>query len=231
MFKKLPLILSFLVLLPIVSCEEIGLTAEQVIAGLKEALTVGTENSVTSVNKIDGYFNNIARPGIKILFPEEAQIVEDVVSSIPLIGQPLVDNFVLNLNRAAEDAASFAKPIFINAITSITIEDAFGILKGTDDAATQYLKSKTFNELKNAFKPSIENSLESAGANDAWNEVISKYNSLPGSEPVTTDLPEYATTKALDGLFVLVADEELKIRNDPAARVSEILQTVFGEED
>lgn len=231
MLRKIPLLLSFLILFPIVSCEEVGLTTEQVIAGLKDALRVGTENSVLTANKTDGYFNNLIQPGIKILFPQEAQFVQAAVSALPIIGQPLVDEFVLSLNRAAENAASQAKPIFLNAIVGITIEDAFSILKGSDDAATQYLKSKTFNQLKNAFKPDIENSLESVGANDAWNAIISKYNSLPLSEPVTTDLPEYTTTKALDGLFILVADEELKIRKDPAARITDILQTVFGEQD
>jgi len=229
--KKFIIIISLVFMLPIISCEEAGLTQEQVIAGLKEALNVGTDNSVAIANKNNGYYANPIRPGIKILFPEDALFVQTVVSAIPLIGQPLVDDLILNLNRAAENAAVKAKPIFLNAITGITIEDGFAILKGADDAATQYLKSKTYNALKTAFKPDIENSLNAVGATTAWDAVITKYNTIPGSQQVNTDLPEYTTGKALDGLFVLVADEEFKIRKDPAARVTDILQTVFGELD
>jgi hypothetical protein len=207
------------------SCQK-ELTNDQIIEGLKEALRVGSENSVASANKTDGYFANLA---IKIAFPEDAAFVESAVAAIPLIGQGLVDDVVLKINRAAEDAADEAKPILIDAITNITISDALNILNGANDAATQYLKTNTYTQLKAAFKPDISNSLNSVGAAQAWTAVTDKYNAIPFHEPVNTDLPDYTTGKALDGLFVLVAQEEAKIRTDPAARVTDILKTVFGQ--
>jgi hypothetical protein len=220
------LVLAFLSF--VFSCQkDSGLTTEQIIEGLKEALRVGTENSVTSANQTDGYFGN---QFIKIPFPEDAQFVETAVSAVPLVGQGLVDDLILKLNRAAENAADKAKPILLNAITNITFADAMNILNGADDAATAYLKTNTYNELKAAFMPDISTSLNSVGASSAWTSVTSAYNNLPLHDPVNTDLPDYTTGKALDGLFVLVAQEEAKIRKDPAARVTDILQTVFGKQ-
>ncbi|NNC95198.1 MAG: DUF4197 domain-containing protein [Chitinophagales bacterium] len=219
-------ILSFSAIL--VSCEDllpnVGLSEQEVVQGLKEALSVGTDTSVSQANKTDGYYQNQA---IKIFFPEEAAVVQSVVSAVPG-GNLLIDELILKLNRAAETAASEAGPIFKDAILGITIGDAFAILDGQDDAATQFLQTNTETELYTAFKPDIESALSSVGAQQAWNEVITVYNSIPFVTPVNTDLADYTTNEALDGLFFLVAEEEAKIRKDPLHRVSEILEKVFG---
>jgi hypothetical protein len=224
--KSLKYLLVLVCLLFSMSCEQKSLTDDQIVEGLKEALKVGTENSANSAHATDGYFGNV---NIKIPFPEDAQFVETALSAVPLVGQPLVDELVLKINRAAEDAADKSKPIFLNAIVNMTFLDALNILNGADDAATQYLKSSTYTELKATFKPDIETSLSSVGATTAWTNVTTAYNTyIPSPQPVNTDLSDYATGKALDGLFYLVAIEEGKIRNDPAARINDILQTVFG---
>ena len=208
------------------SCQkDTGLTTDQIIQGLKEALRVGTNNSVTSAHQTDGYFGNL---DIKIPFPQDAQFVETAVAAIPLVGQSLVDDLVLKVNRAAEDAADKAGPILLDAITNITFDDALNILNGADDAATQYLRTHTYDQLKATFMPDINNSLTSIGAAQAWTAVTNAYNNLPVHDPVNTNLADYTTGKALDGLFVLIAKEEAKIRHDPAARVTDILKTVFG---
>jgi len=221
--KAIKYILATVLLGSMFACQKDSLTTEQIIDGLKEALRVGTENSVVSANQTDGYFGNLA---IKILFPDEAQFVADALSVVGL--QSVVDDLVLKINRAAEDAADEAKPIFLNAITNITFADALNILNGADDAATQYLKENTYDALKSSFEPDISASLNSVGASQAWSTVMTAYNALPVHDPVNTNLGDYTTGKALDGLFYLVAQEEGKIRNDPAARITEILQTVFG---
>lgn len=190
--------------------------------GLKEALRVSTASSTEKAHKLDGYFLN---PKIKIPFPPEVKNVEKILRKNGF--NNLVDGVVLKLNRAAEDAADDAKGIFIDAITKMTIVDAVSILKGGNYAATNYLKSKTSNNLKLMFKPKIQASLTSVGAIQAWKTLTSTYNRIPLVQPVNTDLAEYTTNKALDGLFVLVAEEESKIRTDPAARVTAILQKVF----
>ncbi len=205
------------------SCEEANLTDDQIIEGLKEALKVGTENSVNNAHQTDGYFGNL---NIKIPFPQDALFVKDALEAIGL--SALTNELILKINRAAEDAADEAKPIFLNAILAMTFSDALNILNGADDAATQYLRTNTYDQLKTAFKPDIEQSLNTVGATTAWSSVTTAYNQLPLHDPVNTDLADYSTGKALDGLFYLVAQEEGKIRNDPAARVTEILQTVFG---
>jgi hypothetical protein len=231
--KKFRLLLLLPVLAMAMGCEglESGLSDEEVVAGLKEALQVGADSSVTSAHKSDGYFRN---PDIKIPFPADAINVANTVSNIQLLGQPVgqvaVDGFILKLNRAAEDAADEAAPIFLNAITNMTIVDGMNILLGDDDAATQYLSTNTYTSLKTAFRPDIVNSLNTVGAQDAWAEVTTLYNTV-SSNPVNTDLADYATGKALDGLFHLIAGEELLIRKDPAARVTDLLQRVFAEQD
>jgi hypothetical protein len=203
-----------------------GISEAKVIQGLREALNVGTANSVIQLNKKNGYFGN-AR--LKIPFPKDAEFVKNTVKAVPVIGPKLVDTLVLKLNRAAEHAAVKAKPVFVNAISKINITDAMSILNGSNNAATQYLKSKTYSELVLAFKPDIIKSLDAVGAQKAWKDVTSKYNSLPFAKKVNTDLAKYTTEKALDGLFLIIADEEAKIRKDPAARVSDILKQVFGK--
>lgn len=212
--------------------EEGGLTEEQVIEGLKEALKVGTTNTVAETNQTDGYFGNSL---IKIPFPEEAATAENYIRNTLNLNS-VVDEFILKLNRAAENASIKAKPIIVDAIVSITITDAWNILKGQNNAATTYLHDKTYTGLYDAFKPDINTSLSSVGASQLWNSLTTQYNSIANSSwgllnPVNTDLPDYATSKALDGLFKLIEKEEEKIRIDPAARVTEILQKVFGELD
>ena len=177
---------------------------------------------------MNGYFANQA---IKILLPPEAQTIVTVINQVPGVGPALVDEVILKLNRAAEDAAPEAKDILVNAILNITITDAINIVNGNNDAATQFLRLNTQTEIAGLFLPHIESSLETVGAQTAWGTLTSNYNTVApilGQPQVNTDLADYTTNKALDGLFVLVAEEEGKIREDPLHRVSEILQQVFG---
>ncbi len=216
--------------LSLTSCELIEefLSSGDASAALKEALRVGSDTAVTSGSKLDGYFANQA---IKILLPPEAQTIVTVINQVPGVGPALVDEVVLKLNRAAEDAAPQALDILVNAITNITITDAIGIVNGENDAATKYLRTATQTEIAGLFHPHIETSLETVGAQTAWGTLTTNYNSVApflGQPQVNTDLADYTTNKALDGLFILVAEEEGKIREDPAHRVSEILQQVFG---
>ena len=210
------------------SCDEVldylNLSDSEIADGLKEALTVGTDTSVARGSALNGYFGNQL---IKILLPPEAEPILAAVGVIPG-GQALIDNVVLKLNRAAEDAATQATPILVDAITGITITDAIGILQGNDDAATMYLKGATQAEINAIFRPHIETSLETVGAQTAWAQLTNAYNSIPFVTPVSTDLAGYTTTKATDGLFVMVAEEEGKIRNDASHQVSDLLQRVFG---
>ena len=201
-----------------------GLSNEEVIAGLKEALSVGARNSSDKLSAIDGFFANAA---IKVLMPEEAKKVESTLRNMGLGN--MVDKAILSMNRAAEEASKSAAPIFVDAITSMSIQDAFGILKGSDSAATVYLKGKTTASLTNAFKPVIESALEKTNATRHWKDVFETYNKLPTTfNKVNTDLSGYVTDKALTVLFFQVALEEQKIRKDPAARVTDILKKVFG---
>ncbi|MFN2395412.1 MAG: DUF4197 domain-containing protein [Bacteroidales bacterium] len=221
------------------SCDEDGnliisgnLTEAEVINGLKEALKVGTNNSVEETNRTDGYFGN---PEIKIPWPEEATGAYNYINNNLSIIRPLLDEVVLLMNRGAENASAKAKPIFIDAITGITINDAWDILNGDDNAATIYLYDRTFTSLHASFKPDIQDALESVGAATAWSEIISIYNPIaqisPSLNTLDPDLAEYATAEALDGLFFLIAEEEYKIRTDPLARINEILRKVFGTLD
>jgi hypothetical protein len=200
------------------------LTNSEIVSGLKEALSVGARNSSNQLSAVDGFFKNAA---IKILLPEEAQKVEKTLRDLGL--GSLVDNAILSLNRAAEDAAKSAAPIFIDAITSMSIQDALGILQGGDFAATNYLKAKTTTPLTNAFRPVIESSLQKVNATKYWSDVFTAYNKF-ATNKVNPDLTAYVTGKALDGIFYQVGLEEQKIRKDPVARVSEILKKVFGSQ-
>lgn len=216
------------------SCDEIldflQLSDAEVAQALKEALTVGTDTSVTRGSAVNGYFGNEL---IKILLPAEAQPILSIIGSVPG-GQSLVNEVVLKVNRAAEQAATEATPIFVNAITSITIADAMSILQGNDDAATMFLKGATQEEIILAFRPHIVSSLESVGAQTAWETLTSNYNAVApifGQPQVNTDLADHTTRKATDGLFVMVAEEETKIRNDIEHQVSDLLKRVFGSQD
>jgi len=202
-----------------------GLTTNDIVAGLKEALTVGTQNSSNQLSLADGFFANAA---IKILMPPEAQKVENTLRSVGL--GSVVDKAILSMNRAAEDAAKSASPIFINAIKQMTIIDAIGILKGGDFAATNYFKEKTTAALTEAFRPSIDNALTKVNATKYWKDVFTAYNKF-SANPVNPDLSAYVTSKAVDGIFFQVGIEEQKIRKDPVARVSDILKKVFGSKE
>ena len=199
------------------------LTNTEVIKGLREALTVGTNNSTALTSKLDGYYKN---PAIFIPFPPEAIKVKEKVEALGMKKQ--VDEFVITLNRAAETASKEAAPIFINAITSMSISDGFAILKGNNNAATMYLKDKTSSQLKVKFNPVVKNSIGKVKVTQYWNPVINTYNKIPFIEKQNPDLEDYITTKAIEGLFLMIEKEEKKIRKDPMARVSEILKKVFG---
>ena len=201
-----------------------GLTTQQIAAGLKEALTVGTQNGTNQLSAVNGFFANAA---VKILMPEEAKKVESTLRGIGLGN--VVDKAVLSMNRAAEDAAKSATPIFVNAIKQMTITDAIGILKGGNNAATNYFKEKTTAQLTNAFQPVINKALEKVDATKYWSDVFTAYNKFAAT-PVNTDLSAYVTGKAIDGIFYEVAQEEQKIRKDPAARVTDLLKKVFGSD-
>lgn len=200
-----------------------NLSNADIIKGLKEALNVGTNNSTAKASKFDGFYKNDL---IKIPFPPEAKQVKTTVENLGM--KPQVDKFVMTLNRAAEEASKEAKPIFVNAITSMTINDGLSILNGGNDAATQYLKGKTQAQLNAAFSPIVKKAIQKVELTKYWKPIVSQYNKVPFVNKVNPDLEKYVTDKALEGLFKLVAEEETKIRKDPAARVSEILRQVFG---
>mgnify|MGYP002148097609 FL=1 len=199
-------------------------STEEVASGLKEALTKGTSKGTDEVSKTDGYFKN---PEIKIPFPPEVQQVETTLRKMGMNKQ--VDEFVLSLNRAAEDAAKEAKPIFVDAIKKMTIQDAWSILKGEDDAATKYLDKTTSAQLKDKFKPIIKASLDKVSATKYYKDLITAYNKVPLVKKVNPELDTYATDKATDGLFVMIAKEEKNIRQNPGARTTDLLKKVFSQ--
>ncbi|MDB5262005.1 MAG: hypothetical protein JWQ14_1286 [Adhaeribacter sp.] len=200
-----------------------GLTNEEVGAGLKEALIKGASKGTDLTSKVDGYFKNA---DIKIPFPPEVKNVETRLRQLGMGAE--VDKFVLALNRAAEDAAKEAKPVFVSAIKKMTIQDAVGILKGQPDAATQYLQRTTAAELTDKFKPIIQASLAKVNATQYYATLVNTYNKIPLVRKVNPSLDDYATGKALDGLFLMVAKEEKNIRQNPQARTSELLKKVFA---
>jgi len=211
----------------------VGLTSADVAKGLKNALSVGTDSAVGRLTRPGGYLNDAVT---KILLPPEAKVIFDNLSKIPG-GQDLVNKTITSINSAAEDAAKEAAPIFKNAITSMTINDAFGILNGAENSATTYLKDKTYSQLTNSFSPKINASLSKPlvfgqSTSKLYSDLIATYNkvSLNGNLfPMvkTNTLGEYVTTQALTGLFLKVANEESLIRKDPTHRVTDILQKVF----
>lgn len=200
-----------------------ALTNTEVISGLKEALTVGTNNSTGLLSKVDGYYKN---PALFIPFPPEAQKVKDKVIALGMESQ--VEKFEMTLNRAAETAAKEAAPVFINAIKGMSISDGFAILRGNDNAATQYLRDKTSAELKVKFQPIIKNAIDQVEVTKYWNPIISTYNKIPFVDDQNPDLEDYVTTKAMDGLFLMIEKEEKNIRSNPMARVTDLLKKVFG---
>lgn len=200
-----------------------GLSEMDVVNGLKEALINASQNSSSILNQLDGFNKNMK---IRIPFPPECQIVATKLRSMGMGSK--VDEFETTLNRAAEQAAKDAAPIFVTAIKSMTIVDAKNILTGADTAATSYLRSSTMSSLYGAFNPTVATALNNTLATSKWKEITTLYNRIPFVNKVDTDLPRYATNRALQGLFVVVAEQEQKIRKDPAAQVTDLLKKVFG---
>ncbi len=201
-----------------------GFTQDEAGRAIKEALTNGITDGVNLVSVTDGYFKNDA---IKIPFPPEAKRVEDALRGMGLGSQ--IDQAVLSFNRAAENAASKALPIFVDAITKMTMSDAVGMVNTSQkDACTQYLQKTTTDQLVAAFKPSIKTALDAVNATKYWADIMNQYNKIPFVQKVNTDLPDYVTRKAITGLFYMVAKEEAKVRTDVNARTSDLLKKVFG---
>jgi hypothetical protein len=201
------------------------LKSDEIAKGLKEALQVGTTKGIELLSKPDGFFGNAA---IKILMPPEAAKIEKSLRSLGFNKQ--VDDAILSMNRAAEDASKEAIPIFSTAIKEMSINDAFGILKGNDDAATKYLQSKTIDSLTKKFRPSIEASLNRVNATKNWNNIVTQYNKF-SFKKINPDLAAYVTERSLNGIYLQIAAEEAKIRKDPVARSTELLKKIFGKKN
>lgn len=201
-----------------------GLSNDDIINGLKEALTIGTDSASKRLHKTDAFFANAA---IKILMPPEAQKVESTLRKAGL--GSLADKAILSMNRAAEDAAGGISSIFIDAVKQMTVTDGLKILKGGDFAATDYLKANTTSKLTEKMRPVIEASLAKVNATTYWKDVFSAYNKIPLTKSqVNPDLSAYVTEKAMAGIFYSISLEEQKIRKDPAAQVTSLLKKVFG---
>lgn len=200
-----------------------SLSTNDVVSGLKEALSVGINKGTKQLSAADGFFKDAA---IKILMPPEATKVEESLRKVGMGSQ--VDAAILNMNRAAEDACKTASPIFVNAIKNMTFADAWNILRGSDNAATSYLQKQTTTELTNQFRPIIDQALAKIDATKHWNTLFTNYNKFSFNK-VNPDLAGYVTEKALSGVFYQLAIEETKIRKDPAARTTDILKSVFGK--
>lgn len=206
------------------SSSKSNLSSNEIANGLKEALNVGANNASQKLSAADGFFRDAA---IKILMPPEAQKAEKKLRALGM--GKLVDDAILSMNRAAEDASKSAAPVFINAIQQMTIQDAIGILKGGDFAATDYLKSKTTATLTEAFHPVIESSLQKVNATKYWNIVFSTYNKF-SFDKVNPDVSAYVTEKSLSGIFYEMGLEEQKIRKNPVARTTDLLKKVFANQ-
>lgn len=202
-----------------------GLSQQTVAAGLKQALQVGTDKAVFDTNRKGGYSGN---PLIKIIMPEKLDKVASAVRKIGL--GSYVDGIELQMNRAAESAAGEAKAVFFDAISRMSWQDAWGILRGGDNAATNYFKKHTTTALTNRFKPIIKTSMQKVGFYNDYNKLINTYNAIPFTKKQDFSMETYVTDKALDGLFTLVAQEEAKIRRDPVARTTELLRKVFSSQ-
>ncbi len=199
------------------------LSESKIIQGLKEALQIGTENAVKLVSQKDGYLNN---PKIRIPLPDKVQKVKKALRAVGY-GQK-VDEFEHSMNRAAEQAAPEAKSVFLDAIKAMSFTDAKKILNGQDNEATFYFKDKTSERLHETFKPIVSNSMSNVGATSRFKDMNAQLSAIPFANTLSFDLDKYVTDKALDGLFLMVEEEERKIRQDPAARVTDVLKEVFG---
>ncbi|HWC53868.1 MAG TPA: DUF4197 domain-containing protein [Chitinophagaceae bacterium] len=192
--------------------------------GIKEALTQGVTNAVLNLNKTDGFFGSAI---YKVLLPPDAKKIETTLRNLGMGAQ--VDKAILSINRGAEDAVGYAKPIFVDAIKQMTITDALNIIKGPKDAATQYFKQKTTQKLIEAFTPSVKSSLDKVDATKYYGDIVNTYNKLPTTfKKVNPDLTSFVVGKAVDALFDQVAKEEANIRTNPVARTTDILKKVFG---
>ena len=202
-----------------------GISNDEIIKGLKEALAIGTQNAVATVSKPDGYYQN---PDIKIPLPEE---IENAGKYLRLAGyEAKVDEFEQSMNRAAELAAPEAKQIFLEAVRDMEIKDAQNIMDGPDNAATLYFKEKTYTRLQNIFKPIVKDTMGQVGVTRQFQDINTKLSSIPLADKASVDLDQYVTDKSLEGLFFMLAAEEKKIRQEPAARVTDILKKVFGQQ-
>ena len=234
MLKK---VLFLLVVINLTACKELQQLAGTMLStdtltdldignGLKEALTIGVSDGADRLSLTDGYFKS----AYKILLPEEAQKVTSKLRNVPLFGN--VEDIILEkVNRAAEDAAKSAKPIFVNAIKQMTFQDAANILMGPDDAATQFLNNATYNSLYSEFTPVIVNSLNKFNALDYWGNAVNSYNKIPFMQKLNPKLEDYVVQKALQGLFSMVAKKEVDIRKNVSSRTSDLLQKVFAKQD
>lgn len=239
MYKRIKLPILFLFFIVIGGCkttdvqrvlDTLGganqpLSEQTVVAGLKEALEVGTEHAVFKTNKTGGFSNN---PLIKIVVPEQ---FSDVATKVRQIGLgSYVDKFELQMNRAAEQASGEAKQVFFSAISGMTVQDAWGILRGGDNAATQYFRNKTARQLEQKFAPIISNNMQKVGFYSDYRRLLTTYDNIPFTDKPNLDIEDYVMEETLDGLFTLVAQEEAKIRRDPVARTTELLQKVFAQQ-
>jgi len=232
--KKLSILFSFIVLFSYSAEAQLlkkaksllggkgGFTKEEAADALKEAFIQGTGKGVDLLSQLDGYYGNSE---IKIPIPPDAKNVENKLRAVGLGKE--VDKAIESLNRAAEDAAVEAKDIFVAAIKGLTITDALNIVSGKQDAGTQFLRGQTTDDLTAKFSPIIKTSLDKVDATKYWNEVMTKYNKIPLVRKVETDLTAYVTQQAIDGLFVMIAKEELNIRQNPGARTTDLLRKVF----
>jgi len=229
--KKLPFTL-IAILLQLFSCDTIGklpsvntgITEAEAAQGIREALSQGTVKGINFLNKTDGFFGNDA---YKLLLPPDAKKIENSLRTIGMGN--MVDKAILQINRAAEDAVGYAKPIFVDAIKEMTIADAINIIQGPGNAATNYFKQKTNDKLIAAFTPSVKNSLDKLNATKYYADVVSAYDRLPTTfNKINPDLPSYVVGKAVNDLFDQIAKEEANIRENPVARTTEILKKVFG---
>ena len=201
-------------------------TTLDIAGGLRQALDLGIDKQVSKLTKQDGFYKNSL---VKILMPNELRKVDRTLRDIGL--GSLADEGLKMLNRAAEDAVGEATPIFVNAVKQITFTDAKNILLGSDNAATSYLQTKTTNALYSKFNPVIQNSFSKVGADQVWNNIITKYNAIPFVNKVNPDLTDYVTTEALKGVYTMIAVEEKEIRTKVSSRTTTLLQQVFALQD
>jgi hypothetical protein len=230
--------LMFFLILNLTACAEIQQVVNQlpqsgsvlsnadIASGLREALNFGIEKQVSKLTQTDGFFKNEL---VKILLPEELKKVDKTLRDIGL--SSLADDGLKILNRAAEDAVKEATPIFVDAVKDITFADAKNILVGNDDAATQYLTSKTQSALYDKFNPVIKNSFTKVGADKIWSNLITKYNNIPLTADVNPDLTDYVTNEALKGVYTMIAVEEKDIRTKFSSRTTDLLKKVFALQD